>query len=204
MRAVRRRPSTTEHGHAVSTRGYQSDLWSVERPPRSAPRSLATQAYGGALTEVTPYQKSASARRASEPTPERQNIRPASATGLVSAATRWLGQCNRGWQAQISRADRVQRAGATSQRSGARLMPPTNDERTRSIGPAISARTRRLRSSSNTARISSLARCARDDHPEPMGTGSPPVGDGCTTAIAKPGNSPRNALNRHLLAYRLQ
>jgi hypothetical protein len=56
MRATRRRPSTTEHGHAVSIRGYQSDPWSVERPPRSAPRSYPARAYGGALTEITPYQ----------------------------------------------------------------------------------------------------------------------------------------------------
>ncbi len=36
MRAARRRPSTTKHGHAVSIRGYQSDPWSEERPRRSA------------------------------------------------------------------------------------------------------------------------------------------------------------------------
>ena len=56
MRATRRRPSTTEHGHAVSIRGYQSDPWSVERPLRSAPRSYPALAYGGALTGITPYQ----------------------------------------------------------------------------------------------------------------------------------------------------
>ena len=56
MRATRRRPSTTEHGHAVSIRGYQSDPWSVERPLRSAPRSYPARAYGGALTGITPYQ----------------------------------------------------------------------------------------------------------------------------------------------------
>jgi hypothetical protein len=56
MRATRRRSSTTEHGHAVSIRGYQSDPWSVERPLRSAPRSYPARAYGGALTGITPYQ----------------------------------------------------------------------------------------------------------------------------------------------------
>ncbi len=59
MRATRRRPSTTEHGHAVSIRGYQSDPWSVERPLRRAPRSYPALAYGGALTGITPYQLAA-------------------------------------------------------------------------------------------------------------------------------------------------
>lgn len=57
MRAARRRPSTTEHGHAVSTRGYQSDPWSEERPRCSAPRSPPARTYHRALTEVTPYQE---------------------------------------------------------------------------------------------------------------------------------------------------
>ena len=76
MRAVRRRPSTTEHGHAVSTRGYQSDPWSVERPPHSAPRSLAAQVYGRALTEVPPYQKSASVECDLEAHAGATNLRP--------------------------------------------------------------------------------------------------------------------------------
>ena len=56
MRATRRRTSTTEHGHAVSTRGYQSDPWSVGRPLRRAPRSPPPRTHGRALTEVAPYQ----------------------------------------------------------------------------------------------------------------------------------------------------
>jgi len=42
MCATRRRNSTTEHGHAVSIRGYQSDPWSEERPGGDAPRSPPT------------------------------------------------------------------------------------------------------------------------------------------------------------------
>ena len=63
MCAARRRLSTTEHGHAVPTRGYQSDPWSRERPRRSAPRSppLGTHS-GGGLTGVTPYQEAWHAR----------------------------------------------------------------------------------------------------------------------------------------------
>jgi hypothetical protein len=57
MRATRRRPSTTEHGHAVSTREYQSDPWSIERPLLGAPRSPPPRTPRGALTEVAPYQE---------------------------------------------------------------------------------------------------------------------------------------------------
>ena len=64
MRAPRRRNSTTEHGHAVSTREYQSDPWSEERPGGSAPRSPPHPSHMNhekngllALTKVAPYQE---------------------------------------------------------------------------------------------------------------------------------------------------
>ena len=64
MRAPRRRNSTTEHGHAVLTREYQSDPWSEERSGGSAPRSPPHRTQRNhpknqqiALTEVAPYQE---------------------------------------------------------------------------------------------------------------------------------------------------
>ncbi len=61
MCAARRRNSTTEHGHAVSTRGYQSDPWSEERPgcsaPRSPPHSSTRSNELPSLTKVAPYQE---------------------------------------------------------------------------------------------------------------------------------------------------
>ena len=68
MCASRRRNSTTEHGHAVSTRGYQSDPWSEERPYRRAPRSPPhfnnKKDEQLALTKIAPYQESARQSRA--------------------------------------------------------------------------------------------------------------------------------------------
>ncbi len=57
MRDARRRLSTTEHGHAVSTREYQSDPWSVGRPWRGAPRSPPSWTSDRALTKIAPYQE---------------------------------------------------------------------------------------------------------------------------------------------------
>ena len=64
MRATRQRNSTTEHGHAVSIREYQSDPWSEKRPSGSAPRSPPHATHRNhqkkeplALTKVAPYQE---------------------------------------------------------------------------------------------------------------------------------------------------